>query len=212
VFREPRFIERFRAGDEEALATVYSAYVDDVTRIASAVLRACSTGSARGHSEIAAALPDVVQEVFIKAFAPEARSRFDAERPFEPYLAQIARNVAVDHWRQMRRYVPASLDQMIDRLSFENAAGAAAGDWSDAETMAVVNRYIASLDEESRRIHEALYVNGMSQRDAAEALGVGRQVIRTCEARLRQGLQRELARVDAGELLPLRRAATKGTG
>ena len=40
-------------------------------------------------------------------------------RPYEPYLAQIARNVAVDYWRQMRRYVPSDLEQLIDRLSLE---------------------------------------------------------------------------------------------
>ena len=213
VFREPQLLERFRAGDEEALATVYWACVDHVTRIADAVLRACANGSARGRGEIAAALADVVQEVFVKAFTPDARRRFDSARPYEPYLAQITRNVAIDHWRQMRRYVPADLGQLIDRLSLEAEAEmdtAAAGDWADADTIALVNRYVASLDDESRRVHEALYVRGMSQRDAANTLGLGRQVIRTTEAKLRRGLRRELSRAAGVGALPLRVSKQSG--
>ena len=40
--------------------------------IAEAVLRACAIGSARGPGEMASVLADVVQEVFVKAFAPDA--------------------------------------------------------------------------------------------------------------------------------------------
>ena len=134
VFGEPQLFERFRAGDEQALETVYWACLDYVTRIADAVLRACATGSARGPGEMAAALADVVQEVFLKAFAPEARRRFDASRPYEPYLAQITRNVVVDYWRQMRRYVPSDLDQLIERLSLDADAS------KDTEQQPLVGR------------------------------------------------------------------------
>jgi RNA polymerase sigma-70 factor (ECF subfamily) len=211
VFRESDLLERFRAGDVAALETVYRACVDQVTRVAEAVLRACSSGNARGAGEIGAALADIVQEVFVKAFAPEARRRFDASRAYEPYVAQIARNVAIDHWRQMKRYVPADIDEIVDRLSIDEPSGnATANDWSDAETVGVVNRFLASLDEESRRVHDALYVKGMSQRDAAEMLGLGRQVIRTREAKLREGLRRELSRAARVEALPLRVSKQSG--
>ena len=213
VFSEPRLVELFRAGDEGALTTVYRACVDHVTRIAELVLRACTSGSARAGSEISGALADVVQEVFVKAFAPEARRRFDPSRPYEPYLAQITRNVAVDHWRQMRRYVPADLDQLIERLSLEAETDrAAANAWADSDTIGVVEDYLASLDEESRLIHDALYVKGLSQRDAAALLGVGRQVVRTKEAKLRRGLRRVLSRVAGFAAYPLRSAVSKGSG
>jgi RNA polymerase sigma-70 factor (ECF subfamily) len=213
VFSEPGLFERFRAGNEAALETVYWACVGDVSRIADAVLRACAAGSARGTGEIATVLADVVQEVFVKAFAPEARQRFDPGRPYRPYLAQITRNVAVDHWRQMRRYVPSDIEQLIDRLSLEAEADSAdAGAWSDAETVALVNRYVGSLDEDSRRVHEALYVKGMSQRDAADALGLGRQTIRTAEAKLRAGLRRELSRAGRVMAVPLPSMVGKQSG
>jgi RNA polymerase sigma-70 factor (ECF subfamily) len=212
VFSDRQLLDRFRAGDAEALAAVYESCVDSVTRVADAVLRACAAGTARGPGEIAATLADVVQEVFVKAFAPEARLRFDASRAYQPYLAQIARNVAVDHWRQMRRYIPSDLEQLIERLSLEAEAAAAHNEWADPETVALVDRFVGSLDDESRRIHEALYVQGLSQREAAAALGLGRQVIRTTEAKLRSGLRRELSRAERPVPLPLSRMVSKQSG
>ena len=212
VLDEPGSVALFRAGDEEALTTVYRACVDQVSRVAALVLRACATGGARTHRELAAVLPDVVQEVFVKAFAPEARRGFDGTRPYRPYLAQIARNVAVDYWRQMRRYIPSDLDQLIERLSLEEAvsnADSGRDGWADPETVAVVDRYIASLDEESRRVHDALYVKGLSQREAAAQLGLGRQVVRTKEDHLRRGLRRALARAEREVAIPLRSVTSK---
>jgi RNA polymerase sigma factor (sigma-70 family) len=176
------------------------------------VLRACATGSTRGSGELAAALADVVQEVFSKAFAPDVRRRFDENRPYEPYLGQITRNVAIDHWRQMRRYVPSDLEQLIEKLSFEEAETNPGNDWSDPDTIAVVERYLASLDRETRLVHEALYVKGMSQREAAAVLGLGRQAIRSKEAKLRRELRRELSRAERAIPLPFRSTVSKETG
>jgi RNA polymerase sigma factor (sigma-70 family) len=212
VLREPDLFERFRAGEAAALEAVYSQCVDYVTRIAAGVLRACATGSTRGWGELAATLADVVQEVFTKAFAPDARRRFDESRPYEPYLGQIARNVAIDHWRQMRRYVPSDPDQLIEKLSFEEAETPPRNDWSDPDTIAVVERYLGSLDGETRRVHEALYVKGMSQREAAALLGLGRQAIRSKEAKLRRELRRELSRAGRALPFPLRSPISKETG
>jgi RNA polymerase sigma factor (sigma-70 family) len=196
VLSERDLLERFRAGDEEALETIYRACIDRVTRIADAVLRACATSKARGKGEVATAVADIVQEVFVKAFAPDARARFDAAKPFEPYLAQITRNVAIDHWRQMRRYVPCDIDRLIDKLAMEtdNDDDSGADEWSDDATVALVSRYLASLNEKARRVHDALYVKGMTQQGAADLLGLGRQGIRTAEAKLRSGLREELSR------------------
>jgi RNA polymerase sigma factor (sigma-70 family) len=215
VFREPGLLERFRAGDEGALGAVYSQCVDEATRIAAAVLRACAAGSPRGPGEMAAALADVVQETFVKAFAPEARRRFDANRAYLPYLAQIARNVAIDYWRQMRRYVPADLEELLEKLSLEEAqitTDNGRNDWADPETVAIVERYLASLDDDSRSVHEALYVKGLSQREAAALLGLGRRAIRIREAKLQRGLRRELSRARSVMPLHLQSAVGKGGG
>ena len=66
--------------------------------------------------------------------------------------------------------------------------------WADAATMALVRRYVDALDDPLRRLHRARYIEGLSQRDAADRLGITRQVLRTLEDKLRDGLRSELAR------------------
>jgi DNA-directed RNA polymerase specialized sigma24 family protein len=64
--------------------------------------------------------------------------------------------------------------------------------------MAVVGRYLSLLPADLQRVHDALFVQGLSQRDAAIALGLGRQVVRTLASRLREGLRSALK--DGGQL------------
>lgn len=185
--------DRFRAGDAEALATIYRAHVDEVVRAVRAVLRDCAAPTAP-YDQLAGDLADVVQEAFTKAFTPEARHRFDHQRAFRPYLLQIARNAAVDHWRARRRHVLVDGDRLAEHLIHDQEVSARDDDWAGADIVAVVERFVGSMSPQERRGYEALYVRGLSQREAAVELGVGRQVVRTIEGRLRAGLERALAR------------------
>ena len=133
--------------------------------------------------------PDLVQDVFTRAFEPRTRRRFDGVREYGPYLGQIARNVVVDHLRRKQRQVAIDAIPLINQISLHPAPHDPANDFADLQTMTLVARYVADLPTDLRRVHEALNVQGLSQRDTAEALGLGRQVIRTLEARLRDGLR-----------------------
>jgi RNA polymerase sigma factor (sigma-70 family) len=194
--------ERFRAGEAGALASVYRAHVNEVVRTARAVLRACAA-SAGPYDQLDNDLADVVQEVFAKAFAPEARQRFDDQRELRPYLLQIARHVAVDHWRARRRHVLVDDDRLAEHLMIRSEEITREDDqWGGADVVAVVERFIGAMSAEERRGYEALYVRGLSQREAAAELGVGRQVVRTVEGRLRTGLERALTRAGHVEKRP----------
>jgi RNA polymerase sigma factor (sigma-70 family) len=196
---KPDLLVRFRQGDPAALETVYWAYIDPITRTVQQIMN--GFGAARGERVNfgKAELADLVHEVFTRAFSPASRQHYDGNRPYGPYLGQIARNVVIDHWRMIRRRVALDVAPLLEALSVESAAlENAAERWADQETIAVVERYLASLEPDVRRVHEALYVQGLSQRDAAAALGLGRQAVRGIEARLRDGLRRELKR--AGQL------------
>jgi RNA polymerase sigma-70 factor (ECF subfamily) len=195
----PDLLIRFRQGEGGALETVYWAYVDRVARVVQAVAKSYLPPRGERVRFGGAEVGDLVQEVFVRAFSPASRLGYDCSRPYGPYLAQIARNVVVDHWRQTRRLVAVDVAPLLDALSLEaDAIEKVPEDWADEGTIAVVERYLASLEPDVRRVHQALYVQGLSQRDAAAALGVGRQAIRGIEARLRAGLRRELRR--AGRL------------
>jgi RNA polymerase sigma-70 factor (ECF subfamily) len=169
---------------------VYRVYVDSVARAIAGVLR--RYGSEQSHSgwrEIAADVPDLVQEAFARAFEPQMRRNYDGLRDYGPYLRQIARNVVIDHLRRRQRRMVREREAVVDESSAEQRPHEQP---ADLATMTIVDDYIASLSPEMRRVHEAMYVRGLSQREAAAALGLGRQVVRTLEARLRQGLRSAL--------------------
>jgi RNA polymerase sigma factor (sigma-70 family) len=189
----PDLLRRFRQGESSALEAVYWAYVDQVTRVVQAVMNSYAAASGERLMLQSAELGDLVQEVFVRAFSPVCRSHYDGERPYGPYLVQIARNSVADHWRSARREVVLDVAPLLEALSLEMGSAVPAR-WADQETVAVVERYLGSLPPDIRRVHDALYVRGLSQREAAQILGMGRQAIRGIEAKLRAGVQRELQR------------------
>jgi RNA polymerase sigma-70 factor (ECF subfamily) len=197
-------LERFRRGEKAALDEVYRTYVHAIARAVSAALHRHGV-AARGWRTAAADLPDLVQEVFARAFDPATRQRFDGLRPYGPFLARIAHNVAVDYLRRTGRQVVTEGEELFDQIATAMPQTDADDSFADATTMDVVKRYLEHLPPELAQVHHALYIRGMSQREAADALGVGRQSIRTLETRLREGLRHELRRagqLDAGDAAP----------
>ena len=81
-------IERFRAGDADAVREVYRRH----GRAVHAVARAMA------GDEFAA---DIVQQTFLKAW--KAADRFDARRDLAPWLYAIARRTAIDVIRKESR-------------------------------------------------------------------------------------------------------------
>jgi len=192
LFRDrPQLLAAFRRGERAALVAVYWAYVDRVERLIRGGWRT-PTGERvepPGRDDIA----DLVQETFARAFGERARLGFDGVREFGPYLATIARNLLVDWARRRGREVPVDVDERWIDAPVEGASETDAA-WTDAATVARVEAYLATLSSELVAVHRERYVLGRSQRDAAAALGISRQQLRTRENRLRDGLRRWLAR------------------
>lgn len=196
IFRgKPELLGRFRDGQRDALEEVYRAYVDKVGQIFRFGFKVPGaavnvTGLARRPSDVA----DAVQEVFAKSFGESARRAFDGKRDYGPYLFAIARNLLVDILRKSGHEIPVG---PMASEAFESTA--VAGDdepYADDATMAIVRGYLAGLEGDLKRVHTARYVDGLSQRVAADHLGMSRQNLRTIEGRLRDGLRAELARSD----------------
>jgi RNA polymerase sigma factor (sigma-70 family) len=208
---EPDLLRRFREGDRAALDAVYQAYVNTVTRSVVGALRRYGGTGRQSWRTIAGEVPDLVQDVFTRAFEPRTRRRFDGLREYGPYLGQITRNVVVDHLRKQSRQVAAERDMVLEEITLAPAAEPASpGAGADLRTMTLVRRYVAGLPPDLRRVHEALYVRGLSQRDAALVLGLGRQVVRTMEAKLRDGLRDALATIARGSESPSKSAILVG--
>jgi RNA polymerase sigma-70 factor (ECF subfamily) len=176
-------LESFRIGDRQALEHVYAANVDGVERLV-------RIGLYRAGRFSEANLSDVVQEAFLRAFSPGARSRFEGTREYAPYLSAIARNALVDWLRTSKREVFDSdaLEARIDSTSLDPRDE----DLFAPELVAAAARYVMRLAPELGRVHKSRFIRGESQRSAAEELGISRQNLRTLERKLVEGLRREL--------------------
>lgn len=86
--------ERFQAGDEGAIKSVYNRYSGAVYAVSLSIL----------HDHGWAA--DATQQTFIKAW--RSASSYDPQRAFAPWLYAIARRSAIDIYRRERRRFPVS--------------------------------------------------------------------------------------------------------
>jgi RNA polymerase sigma factor (sigma-70 family) len=187
--QKPGLLARFRAGERDALGEVYDAYVETVGNLVRHGFQLQKAESGSGRVTVSPQdYLDVVHEIFAKAFSATARQGYDGLRDYAPYLAMITRNAMIDWLR--RRGVVAQNPELLDQLPAPPREEAAP--WEDPATLAVVERYLAGLPEELKRLHQLRYRDGLSQDAAADALGVSRQNLRTLEARLRRGLAEAL--------------------
>jgi RNA polymerase sigma factor (sigma-70 family) len=195
IFRgDPERLRRFRDGDPEVMEEVYWAYVDRVAGIVRFGFTVPgSLARVPGVAGRADEAAELVQEIFARVFSKSCRLGFDGLREFGPYLHAIARNVLADWARRRGREIPSGWleetgSSLPEPLAEEESP------WSDPDTTALVRDYIEKLPPLERAVHDALYRQGLSQRTAAEALGITRQRLRTLEGRLRQGLRKALKR------------------
>ena len=182
----------FRAGDSAVLERVYYALVDDVFRIAALGF---TSGTARvGAERDPAEQRAIVQDVFVRAFAPRARDAYDGLRPYRPYLLTLARNVMVDRARVRARESARTVDLDLDALiAADEPLTHVPEDAAEVhELRGHTSAYIATLDAEQRELVRLRFEGDCSQLDCATAMGVSRRRVRTLEARLLKGLIRFL--------------------
>ncbi len=184
----PEVLARFRAGDQRLLKDVYSYYADAVSLAVAATLRRHITSLRGDWTQFRAEVPDLVQEVFLRAFSSQARRRFDADRLYGPYLKRIARNLVVDVLRQQR--AKSSRQRSSD---FGEPFLAHQEDvFREESERLTTNYYLSQLPVELRQLHEIINLKGLSERQAAAELGVGRQVVRTLKSKLTTRLRASL--------------------
>jgi RNA polymerase sigma-70 factor (ECF subfamily) len=184
-------LRRFRQGERDALERVYWAYVDRIEGVVRHGFFLIQKEGLRIEGARADEVADLVQETFARAFSERARLAYDGVREYGPFLITITRNLLVDRARKLGREL--SFEQLGEDRD-DTEAPEPEATWADEATMKVVREYLATLPDELRRVHEQRYVRSLSQEQAARALGISRQQIRTLEKRLRDGLAQHMER------------------
>lgn len=135
---------------------------------------------------------DIVQDAFISAHA--AIGRFDGDRPMRTWLTRIAVNKARD-WRRrhiVRRLISAVLpDEAVEIADDAPPLDSAVADRAElARVEAAIRRLPANL----REVIVLRTIDGLSQAEVGEALGVTEKTVETrlyrARSRLRQDLER----------------------
>ncbi|MGD2131613.1 MAG: RNA polymerase sigma factor [Maricaulaceae bacterium] len=175
--------KRAAQGDERAFTALMRRHKEAVYRVA------------RRHLGDADEAFDVVQEVFVSAWRNIAR--YDPERPLTTWLFRITVNACRD--RHRRRAVrsffyraapmdtPSSVQVSDDSQRVEDHV-------IDREELRRVERAIGELPERPREAFLLYAVEGLSQAEVADALGVSVKAVETRVARARRLLTEMLDR------------------
>lgn len=136
---------------------------------------------------------DVLQDVFVAAHG--SLRRFDMARPMRAWLARIAINKSRD-WRRRR-----AVRRLISVVLPLEQASIVADDQppidtlaADREELRLVSAAIANLPANLRETLVLRAIEGMSQIEAAEALGISEKAVETRLYRARRRLEVEIDR------------------
>lgn len=126
---------------------------------------------------------DLVQTVCERALA--RLSQFEPGTRLDSWLFRIAQNTWIDRMRSRRRHSTISDPELIDAQPFD----ARIEERVEAkDALAIVRAETARLPEEQRLLLSMVVVEGLSYRDAAEALGIPIGTVMSRLARMRRKL------------------------
>jgi RNA polymerase sigma-70 factor, ECF subfamily len=169
-------IERFRAGDPDAVRAIYREHAGAVHTVARSIVH---------DRELAA---DVVQQTFVKAW--RAARTFEHNRQLAPWLYSIARHTAIDMVRAESRptrggHAPET-DIGVQPDTFERT-------WERFE----VRRAIDALPDVEREVVRLSHLDGHTHEAIAERLQIPVGTVKSRSGRAHKRLAAALAHLTA---------------
>lgn len=134
--------------------------------------------------------PDLVQEIVIELW--QSFNRFDNRCQFSTWMYRIAINVAISFYRSQRRNVQNNvpIKDFVLEIAVADEMLEQAGD-----DIRLLYKLINQLDE-LNRILIILYLDGYSQNEIAEILGISFSNVSTKVNRIKQKLQQEFESIN----------------
>ena len=167
------WLERFYRGDRAAIAQCYREHFGQVQRVVSRLLQGADQET-------------VIHDVFCNLIADEGMRRRFRGGSFAAWLTTVARNRAIDYLRRRRRE---------NLVAPERAAALQSGPRPSATTAAfdarcTIERFRTQhLPAKWAPVFEKRFMEQLSQRDAAAALGMRRTTLAYQEQRIRRLLR-----------------------
>ena len=170
---------RFDQGDREALNALCCRHYPTVIRFAYHLTQNLPEAE------------DCTQEAFAR-FVRSWPRWTDRTRGAGPWLATIVRNVAVDHWHKQLGITKAN--DPINVVATEMAAEAQSADDAvqEREHLAAIEEALRQVEPACRELIELLFRKGLTQKQAAEALGDSHEAVKKRYQRCLKRLQASL--------------------
>ncbi|MEI2706274.1 MAG: RNA polymerase sigma factor [Ilumatobacteraceae bacterium] len=168
-------VARFRSGDEQAVAAVYRAYSGMVHSVARRILHDGSLAD------------EATQQTFLQAW--RSASAFDGDRDLGPWMATIARRVAIDIYRREARRPATRLD---DANPGDAALVTLPPNEAQAWEAAQVRLAIDALAPDEREVVRLQHLDGLTHVEIAERLGIALGTVKSRSFRAHRSLASRL--------------------
>jgi RNA polymerase sigma factor (sigma-70 family) len=180
-------LERFRLGERLALTEVYSLYAPAVFSLLQAGFSFESKGQrvTFGGEHDPGELENLVQEVFVRAFAEAARMRYDGLRSYANYLFAIARNLVADAFRDRRRTF-ASFDETTTDLGDSSEVPTPLDLIANEQRDQLIRAFRADLRAFDQSVFLARFAEGLSIEATSRRLGVTEYRVKRTEQNVRK--------------------------
>lgn len=196
LVRDRDLLQRFRAGEREAMAAVYEHYAASLARYLYSGFSFNSEGRQLRFEGLRQRyeLHDVVAETFRRAFEERARLAYDGLKPFEGYLRAIARNLVIDRLRARRTSASGLSWDDVEQLAHvsEPTTVSPEQEAQRSELRQLLGEFLDGLSAKERRFVELRYHQALPQEEVARILRVTRRWVRSAEEKARRGLVRRL--------------------
>ena len=170
---------RVQEGDSDAFEALARKYISSVYAVVSSFFP--------GQEDI----DDSVQETFLRTLAKI--QSFNPNRPFAPWLYQVARNVARNRWKYLKSRQHEDLTE-LERVPAD-ANGENPGTLAElSELRSNVAAAIESLPERQRTAFRLHDVEGFTATEIAEMFGVSDGTVRANVHHARRALRKQLER------------------
>jgi RNA polymerase sigma-70 factor (ECF subfamily) len=182
----------FQRASDEALAGCpeVPACAEILLRRYERKIRACARQMSLGRDDV----DDLAQETFVRVL--EALPRFEGRSRFDTWLTRIARNTCVDQFRhgmtqRAHRFEPGDME----RFWSEQPSGARSpfAQVLDDSLACHLHQAIAELPADQREVAQLALVDGLTQAEIAERLGVTVEAVKGRLKRARARLRRRLS-------------------